>query len=239
MEDFKKSIVESLNGFDVELYPFLPYILQDLWEFGTDSSIIVALIKDNIRGNNLRILDLGCGKGAVSVHIAEEIECTVKGIDAMPDFIESAKNYAKQFNVQDKCDFETGDIRVRIKELKDFDVIVLGAIGSVFGDLYNTLRIITESIKPSGYVLLDDGYLPEELLTNYNRCLRQNSFYNQITTAGFDIIQEVIFEKEFIEESDSCIYDSIKKRINELRIKYPNKKEIFDEYLKGGVNNFV
>jgi len=207
MEDLRKSIVESLDGFDVELYPYLPYILQDLWEIGTDPSIIVTLIKNNIRRSNLRILDLGCGKGAVSVHVAEEIECMVTGIDAMPDFIESAKNYAIQFNVQDKCDFETGDIRVRIKELKDFDVIILGAIGFVFGDLYNTLQIITESIKPSGYVLLDDGYIPDELQTNYNRCLRKNGFYNQIDSAGFEIIQEVIFEKELIEESDNFIYD--------------------------------
>lgn len=232
MEDLKRSIVESLDGSDVELYPFLPYILQDLWEFGTDPSIILTLIKDNIRGNNLRILDLGCGKGAVSVRIAKEIECIVKGIDAMPDFIESARNYAIRFNVQDKCDFETGDIRVRLKELKDFDVVVLGAIGSVFGDLYNTLKIITRSLKPSGYVLLDDGYIPEESITNYNRCLRQKNFYNQITTAGFEIIQEVIFEKESIEESDNYIYDIIEKRTNELKNKYPDKKGIFDEYLK-------
>ncbi len=232
MEDFKKSIVESLDGIDVGLYPFMSYILQDLWEFGTDPSVIVNLMKENIRGNNLRILDLGCGKGAVSIRVAEEIDCIVKGIDGMPDFIESARNYAIKYNVQDKCDFETGDIRVRIKELKDFDAIILGAIGPVFGDLYNTLKTISGSIKPSGYLLLDDGYIPEEVQTNYNRCLRQNSFYKQITTAGFEIIQEVIFEKDFIEEADSYIFNSIEKRINELKIEYPGKEELFDEYLK-------
>jgi len=98
--------------------------------------------------------------------------------------------------------------------------------------LYDELITVSEAIKPSGYVLLDDGYIPEEVQTNYNRCLRQNSFYEQITTAGFEIIQEVIFEKDFIEESDSYIFNSIEKRINELKSEYPGKKEIFDEYLK-------
>jgi len=98
--------------------------------------------------------------------------------------------------------------------------------------LYGTLITVSEAIKPSGYVLLDNSYIPEEVQTNYNRCLRQNSFYEQITTAGFEIIQEVIFEKDFIEESDSYILNSIEKRINELKSEYPGKKEIFDEYLK-------
>jgi len=98
--------------------------------------------------------------------------------------------------------------------------------------LYDTLITVSEAIKPSGYVLLDNSYIPEEVQTNYNRCLRQNSFYEQITTAGFEIIQEVIFEKDFIEESDSYIFNSIEKRINELKSEYPGKKEIFDEYLR-------
>jgi SAM-dependent methyltransferase len=232
MQEIKKSIVESLDGFDIELFSYLPYILQDLWEIGADPLIMLNLITGNISNKNLRILDLGCGKGAVSINVAKEIECTIKGIDAMPDFIESAKKYAKEFNVEDKCDFEAGDIRIKIKELKDFDVIILGAIGSVFGDLYSTLKNLSGSLNSSGYVLLDDGYIQDESLTNYNRCLRKTDFYNQITYAGFEIVQEIIFEKDAIEDSDKIIYDSIEKRISELIKEYPDKKKLFNGYLK-------
>jgi SAM-dependent methyltransferase len=232
MQEIKKSIVESLDGFDIELFSYLPYILQDLWEIGADPLIMLNLITGNISNKNLRILDLGCGKGAVSINVAKEIECTIKGIDAMPDFIESAKKYAKEFNVEDKCDFEAGDIRIKIKELKDFDVIILGAIGSVFGDLYTTLKNLTASLNSSGYVLLDDGYIPDESPTNYNRCLRKTDFYHQITYAGFEIVQEIIFEKDAIEDSDKIIYDSIEKRISELIKEYPDKKKLFNGYLK-------
>ena len=232
MDELEKSIVESLDGKDPELFPYLPYILQDLWEIGADPSTMVTLIRENITKNKLSILDLGCGKGAVSVNLAREFDCVVKGVDAMPDFIESARHYAIQFNVHDKCDFETGDIRIKIKELKDFDVIILGAIGSVFGNLFTTLKTLTSSLNPEGYVLLDDGFIPDESQTNYDRCLRKTDFYAQISDAGYKIVQEIIFTRDFIEDSDNIIYDSIEKRISELINEFPDKKELFYGYLK-------
>jgi len=232
MNALEKSVVESLDGSDPDLFPFLPYILQDLWELGADPSVMLSLIKNNIKKDGLRVLDLGCGKGAVSINIAREIGCTVKGIDAMPDFIESAKSYAKQYKVQDKCDFETGDIRLKIKELKGFNVIILGAIGPVLGDLYTTLKTLSPSLNPSGYVLLDDGYIPDVSQTDYNRCLHEKEFYDQIARAGFVIVREIIFEREAIDESDKIIYEAIKKRIDELKSEFPGESGLFDEYIK-------
>ena len=65
MEEIQNSIVEALDGPDIELYPYLPYLLQDLWEIGADPSIMLALLKNNIKKKKLRIMDLGCGKAAV------------------------------------------------------------------------------------------------------------------------------------------------------------------------------
>src|SRR4030042_3477142 len=194
-EELKKSILESLDAFEADLFPYIPYILQDLWEIGADPSIMLALIKDNITRKKLKILDLGCGKSAVSIYIARHIDCTVKGIDGLSAFIESAKDYAEKFNVHDKCNFVVGDIRIMIKNIKGFDVVILGAIGPVIGNLQTTLEIISKSLNREGYVLLDDGYIADESQVNYHRCLRKSDFYSQIKTAEFEIIQEVIFEK--------------------------------------------
>lgn len=30
----EESVVQAMDGTDAELFPFLPYILQDLWEIG-------------------------------------------------------------------------------------------------------------------------------------------------------------------------------------------------------------
>ena len=68
MEETKKSILESLDGSDPELFPYLPYLLQDLWEIGADPLSMLSLIRENIPNKKLTILDLGCGKGAVPRH---------------------------------------------------------------------------------------------------------------------------------------------------------------------------
>ena len=116
--------------------------------------------------------------------------------------------------------------------MEGFDLVILGAIGPIKRNLQRTLKTITSSLNARGYVLLDDGYMADESSTHYDRCLRKPDFYTRIKTAGFKIIQEVIPGKDAIEDSDKIILDSIKKRANELMMKYPEKKEIFKGYLR-------
>lgn len=232
MKSLKESVCQSLDGSDAGIMKFIPYLLRDLWEIGSDPGTMVALIKDHIRKDNLRILDLGCGKGAVSVRIAMETSCTVKGIDAVPEFIEEAREYARKFLIADRCTFEVGDIRIRIRDLAGFDVVILGAIGPVFGDLEVTLKTVRGALASPGYVLLDDGYIENDLVTDYNRCLRKNGFFRQISAAGFTVIHEEIFERDRLTETDETLFNSIKRRAEELMDQYPEKSELFRKYIQ-------
>jgi 2-polyprenyl-3-methyl-5-hydroxy-6-metoxy-1,4-benzoquinol methylase len=65
--NLEKSIVESLDGPITEIFPYLPYILQDIWEIGADPDTMLQIIDRNIEKRPLKILDLGCGKGAISM----------------------------------------------------------------------------------------------------------------------------------------------------------------------------
>ncbi|MEW5920035.1 MAG: class I SAM-dependent methyltransferase [Bacillota bacterium] len=49
-----------------------------------------------------KVLDLACGKGAVSVKLAQAFGCRVHGIDAVKAFIEEANRWAKKYNVESK-----------------------------------------------------------------------------------------------------------------------------------------
>lgn len=232
MKSLNESILESLDGSQIELLTYLPFLLQDLREIGANPSTMISLIKQYIKQDKLSILDLGCGKGAVSIKIAQEMNCTILGIDAFNEFIKSAQDFAKKLNVDNKCKFEVDDIRIRINELSGFDIAILGAIGPVLGDLKTTLMVTSKSLKSEGYVLLDDGYIDDKSKTNYDRCLRKTEFYSQIKEAGFEIIHEEIFSKDMLEDSDSYIYDSIKMRANELIKNLPDKRDLIEGYLK-------
>ena len=72
MKTIEESVLASLDGSDKELFPYLTYILQDLWEIGANPAVIIKLIDNQFTiGNNLKVLDLGCGKGAVSIKVAD------------------------------------------------------------------------------------------------------------------------------------------------------------------------
>lgn len=94
--------MQSLDGSDVELYPYFDYLLQDLLELGASAEVINSLIKKHIidKINRVNVLDLGCGKGAVSISIAKEFGFRVIGIDAYTPFIKEAKKRAKEFDVE-------------------------------------------------------------------------------------------------------------------------------------------
>jgi len=95
MKDLRSCVVESLDGTNDDIFPFLPYLLQDLTEIGADPDIVCTILRNNVKNiEHLKILDLGCGKGAIVVPLAREFGCSVVGIDAIPEFIESAVTYA-------------------------------------------------------------------------------------------------------------------------------------------------
>jgi cyclopropane fatty-acyl-phospholipid synthase-like methyltransferase len=72
----KESVVTSMDGNDKELFPYLPCMFQDLWEKGADPDAIINLIgKHFSEYDNLKLLDLGCGKGAVLIKSAEKLGC--------------------------------------------------------------------------------------------------------------------------------------------------------------------
>jgi len=233
MDDLQKSVIESLDGSaNPELYPYLPYILQDVWELGTNPQSVVELVEKHINRRPLKIVDLGCGKGAVSIRLAEAFDCQVYGIDGLPEFIDEARKFAEKYEVADKCRFEAGDARLRIHELKDYDVAILGAVGQIFGNMHETLTIVGKILNPGGYIIIDDGWIPDESTSDDKRYLRKSAFYDQIAKSGFKIVEEKSFKQEFIDSANDDIFAAMKMRVDELIVKEPQNRAIFEHYIE-------
>jgi cyclopropane fatty-acyl-phospholipid synthase-like methyltransferase len=232
MKDIKESVNESLDGSNIDLYPYLPYLLQDLYEVGTDPRMVSKIIAKNFSDpKSLKILDLGCGKGAVSIRLAKEFGCTAVGIDAIPEFVESAKRYAQEQKVNRKCHFVLGDIRKSYKNYTEFDLVVLGAIGPVLGSLHETLIKVSHCLKSSGYIILDECYTPDNSSFVYDKCGSRNQFYGFIKAGGYSVVEEMIIGMEYMQEQNRIIFDAIKRRANDLIAQHPEKSQLFSEYL--------
>jgi 2-polyprenyl-3-methyl-5-hydroxy-6-metoxy-1,4-benzoquinol methylase len=236
MLTLEEKLAKSLSAESVKLIPYLPYLLQDLWELGSSPRDMVNLISRNIKiSENTKVLDLACGKGAVSINIAKKFGCKVKGIDIIPVFIEYAKEKAKEYRVEALCEFVVGDINRSVKAEKDYDIVILGAVGAVLGQPAETLDKLTETIHDNGYVLLDDGYAKSESnekhITNFT-CLSKKEWIGIIEKSGYRMIEDLLVDES---ELSGVLDDQIRcltQRCNELKEKYPDQANLFDQYMK-------
>jgi cyclopropane fatty-acyl-phospholipid synthase-like methyltransferase len=233
MKSVEESVVIAMDGSDKDLFPFLSYILQDLWEIGAYPDAIIKLIRkyyDNY--TNLKVLDLGCGKGAVSVKVSQKLGCTCYGIDAIPEFISYAQRKAIEYDVELLCKFEIGDVRLKIYELKAYDIIILGAKGPVFGNYFTTLSTLSKHLNDSGLIIINDGYIEDNSDYTHPLMLKKQDLLNQISLAGMKLIEDEILTSNSIKDSDDYILDNLKKRCMELIDKHPDKKNLFENYIK-------
>ena len=235
----EEKLAGSLTAETTDLLPFLPYLLQDFWELGSDPYAMANLINRHVTvSENTRVLDLACGKGAVSVAVAEKLSVQVKGIDLIPEFIEVAGQKAAEHGVFDLCDFEVGDINEAVQALRGFDVVILGAVGDVLGNPHETLRKLAQTVKTGGYVLIDEAYLKdggkqEDMGYNNYEYLTENEWAALFAESGLTLV-ETIFASDM--ESESSDSDSgmafITQRANELIEKHPDKKAMFEGYIR-------
>jgi ubiquinone/menaquinone biosynthesis C-methylase UbiE len=237
MKSLEESIATAMDfEKNVAIVPFLPYMMQDFWDLGTPPEMVVDLIKKHcsvVETDNypsLRVLDLGCGKGATSVNVAATLNCNCLGIDGMHEFIETAKEKSQTYGVESLCRFEVGDIRGKINELNKFDVIVLGAIGQVFGDYYATLSTLAKLLTKDGIIIINDAYIEDTSAFQHPAVLPRRELLAQTERAGMKLIDE--FSDVADNEAYSEQFENLQKRCNELMIKYPDQRSIFENYIQ-------
>jgi ubiquinone/menaquinone biosynthesis C-methylase UbiE len=232
MKTLEESIATAMD-FDknTEIVPFLPYILQDFWDIGTPPETIINLVQKHCTNySNLNVLDLGCGKGATSVKLAAALNCNCLGIDGIPEFIEISKEKAQEYKVGTLCRFELGDIREKIKELDKFDVIILGAIGQVFGDYYATLTTLSKHLTAEGIIIINDAYIEDSSTFQHPAVLPLRKLLKQVEQAEMELIGEYRDAENNEEYTEQ--FEKIRKRCKELIAKYPEKSSLFENYIQ-------
>lgn len=241
MKTLEESVLAAMDCTDKEILGYLPYILQDFWEIGSDPDVIIRLIKKHFSNfYTLKVLDLGCGKGAVSIKIACQMNCECHGIDAIPEFISFSVSKADEYGVGNLCRFEVGDIREKVRMPEKYDVIILGSIGQVFGNYFETLTILNNNLNDSGIIIIDEGYIEDENRFKHEHVFPKIELMKQISDAGMQCIEEVVAGKvESVALNYETEYNNILKRCQELSIKHPDKAEIFVRFSNRQKNEYV
>ena len=229
--------VQVAKGFDAtpELIPFIPFLLQDLFELGSSPQIIVQILKSlNLRIDST-VLDLASGKGAVSIQIAKSLGFFCKGIDLFKPFVEFANDKAVEVGVKHLCRFEVADINTAVTEERNYNVVILAAAETLLGEVHHTIRKLRNCIHEGGIIIYDGSYLNDEsYLDNPDYKVIKNYFktVEQLTSSGDEIITEVKVPIEETIRINRLYTEAIRKRADELAEIHPGKKNLFLGYVK-------
>jgi len=93
-----------------------------------------------------RVLDIGCGNGALDYDVADKAEAYVLGVDKSEANIRQAK---ERFNHK-RVRYITGDVLRNIPE-DDFDVVILSNVLEHLSERYLFLRKVQKHAKPNDF----------------------------------------------------------------------------------------
>ena len=106
----------------------------------------------------MRQLDLACGKGEMLCQNARRHGIAGVGVDLHPPFVELANQRAGELGVERSVTFVVGDAGRPDLEAGAFDVVSCIGATWIGGGLGGTLRLMTEWVKPGGWLLVGEPF---------------------------------------------------------------------------------
>lgn len=225
----------SYFGVAPEIVGFVSELLQDLSELGSDPELIVQWLRDaGLAGAQTRVLDLGCGKGAVAVAVAEALGCRVDGVDALSGFVEVARGQARRLGLEHLCHFDLGDLRETVQDARGYDAVLLIAVG-VLGSTADIVGGCRRCVASGGLIIIDGAYLRESeklVFPGYEELTTRDETLRQLTSYGDHLVRELTLSVETVRAQNLRYTGWIVHRADELSARYPEHADAFHAYLE-------
>jgi ubiquinone/menaquinone biosynthesis C-methylase UbiE len=104
-----------------------------------------------------RILDTGCGFGAVTIEIAKNFDdVEIVGIDLGKPLLKLGQSLAEEFAVADRIDFSEGDVQKLDFETDSFDVVINTFMLHIVDDPVAMLNEAERVAKKQGIIMITD-----------------------------------------------------------------------------------
>ncbi len=233
-DQIEQSIADSLE-IDQKLLPHMDYLLQDLWALGSSVDHILNVVASlGLKPDRTTVLDLGCGKGAVSIRIAEQFGFHAVGVDVMDSFLNDARKRAVEHGVSHLCQFIKQDMRTYVSDEHDFDLVILASLGGILGSLKNTIGKLRRQVRSGGYMMIDDGYLRHATASSrkgYQHYRNHEESIQELAAFEDELVKEVN-TTDFSLEINALYLQVIEKRGREIVEQHPELKKDIEEYIR-------
>lgn len=142
------------------LLPHLPYLLQDLPSLSGGEDEVVEVLREVNFPFGGTVLDLGCGRGDISIQVARAFDAEVTGVDGHPPFIEIARQSVKEAGLEQRCRFLATDLRKSLAKPARFDAVLMIAV-PVLGDPAKAVGMLRTIVRDGGWIIIGDGFLED------------------------------------------------------------------------------
>lgn len=229
-QKYDSDFLKSLDAEEIEILPYLSYILQDLWSLGSLSKYVVELTKKHIPTDQLKhVIDLGCGKGEALVSLRKEFEFKGLGIDIVPDFIDAGMDKVHSHEFTHDLTLKTGDIKSCLAGLNDKELVIYAHDSELLGNVFETLRVFNSNMRSKGWICFESLY---SLTTQDSENPTKEEFFDQVNQSGLQLIDSIDWKLEDLKNMNDFQVTRIENRVLELVEKHPEKKKLFLNYLK-------
>jgi cyclopropane fatty-acyl-phospholipid synthase-like methyltransferase len=236
MDDEQQQEIARAFETTPELLPFIPELLADLRELGSSLEVIVDVIRPlELPEGQTRLLDLGCGKGAVSLALAGEFGFQVMGVDLFEPFVQEARARAGETRAGRLCQFVHGDMREAVAKYRNFDIAVYAAVGGVLGTWDQCVDKIRRCLRPGGLMVIDDGYLAGDERVDrpgYEHYVGHDETLQQLTSHGDTLLNEVTLTLDYLKSVNSEYVERVRYRAEKLAKKHPQVADMLRGYVK-------
>jgi ubiquinone/menaquinone biosynthesis C-methylase UbiE len=219
-----------------EILPFLSELLADIRILGSWPEEIIEMLRPlELPPQSTKVLDLGCGKGAVTIPIAKEMRFSVQGVDLFEPFIEEARERAKALGVENLCHYEVGEIQNVLKEGRSYDIVIFAAVGDVLGDFTQCVGQLRSACRRGGYMVIDDGFLARSHKLDrdgYHYYRSHEETIRQLLRHGDTLVREKIIPLSKLKAYNKNNTELIRRRAIELAKAHPHITASLEKYVQ-------
>ena len=128
----------------------------------------------------------------------------------------------------DRCHFRCADVlsahEVEVGEVAAGEVAIMGALGDVLGPPDQSVGVVRKYVRPSGYMLISDGYLKDNstaMIAGFENYKQRAETLSCLTAHGDVLIEEFVETPASADEEDEES-DLILSRAQSLAQQHPH-----------------
>ncbi len=220
---------------DPSILHLVPELLSEVWALGSDPEQIVRQLQPAGLPTGARVLDLGCGKGAVALAVAEAFAATVDGTDAFAPFVDDAVRRAEAVGLSRECCFWCEDLRKTAAAARGYDAVLCVSVGHALGGARDTIAALRRTVRPGGLMVVDDGYLAQGgggiAFPGYGHLLPRRETVLAMTGLGDQLIDERLIPQADLATQNQVIIEAIDARASSLATRLPQHAGALADYV--------